>query len=578
MPSWLKSRKNGTWTESADRAVKETFSPAQAQNVGTLSDFIRDGWHVLEPTTPCEWNWHIDALSLHLEAALDDWMVIQRFRAAQQSAVVTHLLGGIQVREELERAQDAEEQPFQRIQNLLINIPPGTAKSRIVSVFFPAYVWLKWPSFRFIFLSANPRVAERDSVFCRDLVESDWYRNTFSVSWKLKADQNGKRTFWNTAGGFRSAFGFFSRITGDRGDAIVWDDPHDADEIHSETLRHGVLDRWDNAIGNRLNDLRCSLRIGVMQRLHEEDLSGHVLLTGKWEHLCLPMEWEGVSACQCRSCSRGETVIGWRDPRSLPGATTTLLFARRFTLDVLAGEKLRMGSAGYAGQMQQRPAPAGGEILKTHWWRFWVPRGVVLPEYLVRLSDGSHVAAKVEERPGDDEFEEMLQSWDMAFKETKDSDFVVGGVWGRLGSKKYLLDQVRDRMSFIRTVNALVALTEKWPRARRKLIEDKANGPAVISALEGKVPGMTPVEPEGGKVARAHAVTPDIEAGDVYLPHPMLHTIAGYAEYDWVEAFIAECTAFPRGAKDDQVDQATQALKRWIAGKKKKTPPEPQVF
>jgi predicted phage terminase large subunit-like protein len=557
----------------------------QAQNVGTLSEFIRDGWHVLEPTTPCEWNWHIDAVSLHLTAAIDDWIAIQKWRAAQQSAVVTRLVGGAQVREELAELEEAESEdadrgPIQRIQNLLINIPPGTAKSRIVSVFFPAYVWLKWPSFRFIYLSANPRVAERDSVYCRDLVESKWYRETFEVAWRLRPDQNGKRSFWNTAGGSRSAFGFFSRITGDRGDAIVWDDPHDADEIHSETLRQGVLDRWDNAIGNRVNDGRCSLRIGVMQRLHEEDLSGHVLAGGNWEHLCLPMEWESVSACQCRSCSRGETAIGWRDPRSLPDAKTHLLFSRRFTIALLASEKIRLGSAGYAGQMQQRPAPAGGEILKTHWWRFWVPKGMLehFPPYKVRMADGTYAVAKVEERPDDDEFDEMLQSWDMAFKETKDSDFVVGGVWARLGSRKYLIDQVRDRMSFTRTVNAVVKLSEAWPKARRKLIEDKANGPAVISALEGKVAGMLAVEPEGGKTARAHAVTPDIEAGDVYLPHPLLYTLSEYKDYTWIEAFIAECTAFPRGAKDDQVDQMTQALKRWIAGKKKKTPPEPQVF
>jgi predicted phage terminase large subunit-like protein len=566
-----------TWEADCRKTAAAALKPMQPvrgalEDVPDLAPFIDQGWHVLEPTTPLEWNWHIDAVAAHLQAAIEDWMAIQLWRQEREKrhkralALSLTNTGTNALVAPVAAPEDLGPEPGQRIQNLLINIPPGTAKSRIVSVFFPAWVWLKWPSFRWLCLSANPRVALRDSVYCRDLIESKWYRETFKPDWNLSPDQNAKSNFKNTAGGFRSAFGYGSRITGDRADAIVWDDPHDADEVHSDKLREGVLERWDGAIGNRVNDLRCSLRIGVMQRLHEGDLSGHVLKQG-WEHVCLPMEFEKVSQCRCPSCVRGHTAIGWKDPRTKDGE---LLFPQRFPPDVLDKERKRMGSAKYAGQMQQQPAPSEGEIFKKPWWRFWVPKGHALTPYKVRLADGSYQDAVVEELDLDD-LEEMIQSWDMAFKDTKTADFVVGGVWGRAGTRKYLLDQVRDRMGFTRTVKALQALSEKWPDARIKLIEDKANGPAVMDALKGKVSGMVAVEPEGSKIARAHAVSPEVEGGDVYLPHPDL------PGNEWVELYLAEFTQFPFASKDDQVDQTTQALKRWIKPKKKKSY-EPAVF
>lgn len=573
----FRRKSNGDWKKKSNQAAAEALLPPKQFKgallpVPNLATFIRDGWHVLEPATPLEWNWHIDAVALHLQAALEDWMAVQVWRQNQQDPNLTAIAGvggAQQAAQDTLRAND--EKPFQRIQNLLINIPPGTAKSRIVSVFMPAWMWLRWPAFKFIFLSSNPRVSQRDSVACRDVIESKWYQDTFRPDWTFAADQNAKNLYKNTAFGWRAAFGFGARITGDRADAIIWDDPHDADEVHSVLARQHVLDRWDGAIGNRVNDLRSSLRIGVMQRLHEEDLSGHVLKQGKWEHLCLPMEWEATKACSCPSCARGETSIGWRDPREF--SDEKLLFPQRFTPEVLAAELIRLKPSGYAGQMQQRPTPAGGDIFKETWWRFWVPKGVTLPPPRFKKPDGSIHEAEVIELP--DEFDEHLQSWDMAFKETKDSDYVCGGVWSKKGSLKFLRDQVRERMDFTKTLGAVVDLCQKWPEARRVLIEGKANGPAVISALKGKITGLVEVEPEGGKEARAHAITPDIEGGDVYLPHPKLHELsdAFYKTFTWVNAFISECTNFPRGTNDDQVDEMTQALTRWMTKKKRSYTP-----
>lgn len=296
----------------------------------SLAEFFRRAWPTLEPTTPLQDNWHLDTFGDHLQAAYEGW-----------------------------ERKKADASYVQLIQNLLINVPPGTAKSRFVCVGFPAWVWLRCPSFRFTFLSGNPRVAMRDSEYTRDLIKSEWYQETFQPKWQIRDDQDAKTKFGNTAGGFRQAFGFGSRIVGDRSDALVWDDPHDAEEVVSDVMRQAVLDRWDHAIGNRVNDLRASLRIGIMQRLHEEDLSGHVLEQGGWCHVNLPMEYETQKSCGCPDCQKGETPIGWRDPRATDGE---LLFEERFPPDVLESEKRRLGASGYAGQMQQRPAPPGGTM------------------------------------------------------------------------------------------------------------------------------------------------------------------------------------------------------------------------
>ena len=153
------------------------------------------------------------------------------------------------------------------------------------------------------------------------------------------------------------------------------------------------------------------------------------------------------------------------------------------------------------------------------------------------------------------DFDELIQSWDCAFKDNDDSDFVVGQVWGRKGADKYLLDQVRDRMDLPATINAVRSFTAKWPRATAKLIEDKANGPAVIQMLKHEVSGMIPVNPQGGKIARAYAASPEVEAGNVYLPDSSIAP--------WVHDFVNEAAAFPNSTNDDSVDCFTQAIIHW---------------
>ena len=220
-------------------------------------------------------------------------------------------------------------------------------------------------------------------------------------------------------------------------------------------------------------------------------------------------------------------------------------------------ESLRntLGSYRYAGQYQQRPAPAGGGILKKHWWRYWQPRGANLPPVPVKLPDGTVEQRKAVELPS--RFDMQLQSWDMAFKDTKNADFVVGQIHAARGADRYLLDQSRDRLDLPGTLLAVRRLSAHWPGAHLKLIEDKANGPAVVQSLRHEIGGIVEVTPEGGKISRAAAATPQLESGNWYLPHPMLAA--------WVEEFIGECAAFPNGAHDDQVDAWSQGAKRLLA-------------
>jgi predicted phage terminase large subunit-like protein len=465
-----------------------------------LGDFVRLAWPVVEPSTPFVPGWHIDAIVEHLEAVT--------------------------------RGQ---------IRNLLINVPPRHMKSLAVTVFWPAWEWIRWPERRYLFSSYTSQLSVRDSVRCRRLIESPWYQARWRDRFALTSDQNTKGRFDNDQGGYRLATSVGGAVTGEGGDRLICDDPHNVQEVESDGVRKGTNDWWDVVMSTRVNDPKTSAKIVVMQRCHEQDLSGHLLEQGGWDHLCLPAEYEGPGKV---------TSIGWSDPRRHSGE---LLWPEQFGTRELNDLKRSLGSYAAAGQLQQRPSPAEGGILKRHWWRYWQPQGANLPPVVVRLADGTFQSIEAAELPS--RVDEQLQSWDCAFKDLETSDFVVGQVWGRLGANFILLDQMRDRMDCPATVKAVRLLSAKWPYTYAKLIEDKANGSAVIQILRHEVPGLLPVSPEGGKTARASGVSPLIEAGNVYLPHPQ------YAP--WVAAFIEECAAFPNGAHDDQVDAMSQALLRW---------------
>jgi predicted phage terminase large subunit-like protein len=252
----------------------------------------------------------------------------------------------------------------------------------------------------------------------------------------------------------------------------------------------------------------------TLTRWHEDDLAGRLIEAAKieggdqWDIIQLPAIRD-TSVCDYDVRAEGEPL--W------PG---------KYNSQRLATIKATVGSYDWASLYQQQPSPGDGGLFKREWWRRWAE----LPSDLF----------------------DYTQSWDCAFKATSNSDYVVGQVWARSKrnpAQRYLLDQVRDKMTFTETVQAVRDLSAKWPRATRKLIEDTANGPAIIDELKRCVPGIIPVNPRGGKSGRAHAVTAVVEAGNVFLP----------AHASWASDLIEELSAFPSGAHDDQVDALTQA-------------------
>jgi predicted phage terminase large subunit-like protein len=380
----------------------------------------------------------------------------------------------------------------------------------------------------------------RDSVKCRTLIESPWYRRFWGDRYALSSDQNTKTRFDNNKSGYRIATSVGGTATGEGGDRVVCDDPHNVQEAESDSMRKATIDWYDIVMSTRVNDPKTAAKVVVMQRCHQRDLSGHLLEKGGWEHLCLPAEYEDPPRV---------ISIRFPDPRTQVGE---LLWPPQFGAKEIADLKVSMGSYAAAGQLQQRPSPAGGGIFKRHWFRYYQLPGANLPPVIVRLPDGSTQSIVAEEAPR--LVDEQIQSWDCSFKDLDTSDFAVGQVWARVGSRFLLGDQVRARMDCPATVKAVRELTLKWPGTLAKLIEDKANGSAVIQMLAQEIPGLLPVNPSGGKVARAQAISPLVEAGNVYLPHPEWAP--------WVNDFIEECVQFPNGAHDDQVDAMTQAILR----------------
>lgn len=467
----------------------------------SLKEFLIQAWPILEPETEFVDGIHVGAVCLHLQAVSEG-----------------------------------------RIRNLIINIPPGHAKSLLVAVFWPAWVWIDHPESRWLFSSYREPLATRDSLRCRRLIESEWYQDRWGGRYQLCSDQNQKHRFENDGTGYRVVVPMCAG-TGERGDYVVVDDPHSVDQAQSDTERTAAVEWWNGSMSTRLNDPSKGHMIVVQQRLHEADLTGDLLARGGYEQLCLPAEFEPDRPCQ--------TCIGWGDSRTKAGE---LLWPQKIGLTALENFKTTLGSYRYAGQYQQRPAPVGGGMLQKHWWRYWQPRGANLPPVPVKMPNGSIEQRKAVDLPP--RFDTQLQTWDMAFKNTKNADFVVGQVHAAHGADRYLMDQVRDRLDLPGTLLAVRRLSAHWPTAHLKLVEDKANGPAVIQCLRHEIAGCVEVRPEGGKVSRAAAASPQLESGNWYLPHPLLAP--------WVEEFIGECAAFPNGANDDQVDAWSQGAKRLL--------------
>ena len=407
---------------------------------------------------------------------------------------------------------------------LIISVPPQEGKSTRCGVFFPLWVLTQRPTTRIVMTSFSDRLAKRNSRDVRNWVISDGGKLGMSMSHDV-ANQNEWQLAGDRGGMFAVSVG--GSLTGTPADLLIIDDPHKGmKEADSQLQREEVYEWWQSTASTRLAP--GAPVIMILTRWHEDDLAGKFLAAEDghlWRYVNIPAQADHDEE-KGEKDPLGRQVGEWL--KSARKRTTAQWEAIRKRVSV------RVWNALYQG----RPSAAEGSIFKRHWWQFYdAPMWTVNP-------DGTHT---IPEGSG-----QLILSWDMTFKDSKGSDFVVGQVWLQRGANVYLLDQVRKRMGFSDTVAAMQAQVAKWPQAGVKLVEDKANGTAVIDTLKNKVSGIIAVSPHESKEARAEAVTPFIEAKNVHLPSFL----------PFAADLVEEAASFPTGAHDDQVDATTQALNR----------------
>jgi predicted phage terminase large subunit-like protein len=408
-----------------------------------------------------------------------------------------------------------------QIRRLIINIPPRYMKSLLVSVFWPCWEWCRQPSGRYIFSSYGEGLASHHSLSRRRLIRSRAYQR-FAPDVRLTRDQQEKLEFHNTLGGIMVATSTGGSITGKGGNRLIIDDPHNPTQAESDTQRQQAIDFFRHTLSTRLDDPKRDAIVVVMQRLHTRDLTAVCLEQG-FDHLCLPA-----------LAPSHTTLVFPRSGRRVVRELDAPLWPERQGAVELEHQKQALGRYGFAGQYQQTPVPRDGGMFKLEWWRYWDQ----LPP----------------------RFDDITLSWDLSFKGGEGHDYVVGLALGRVGAVVYLLDRFKARASFTETCHAVRRMVDTYPSARAILVEDAANGPAVVNVLQKEIRGILPITPEGGKWSRAAAVQPQIEAGQVLLPRPRFADGQRRTEYAWVEDFVEQCSLFPKGEHDDDVDAMTQAL------------------
>ncbi len=579
-----------------------------------LSRFIRgpsgtgkDGaWSVLEGGE-LDWNWHHDALCDHVQIMLEEW----ELAGIHGAGIAFELEHELAVERKLELwlkwAEDDTRRAYvqgmidhwnkpipeggcgraryrQRTTDAAFNVGPISLKSRIVMVFAIAFMWLRCPEWEVFCSSGTPSNVDRDSLATRDLVTSEWYRDTFSISWSIRDDLDRVAKWATTAGGSREARGAGSKVTGIHADGLLLDDPDDASGVWSEAARRDIMQFW-RALGNRLKDPTRPMRIIVQQNLHEEDLSTRCVTDGM-PRLAIPVEF--TSDFRARYYTM---PFGWRDPRTRDGE---LLQPSRFTVEYIAAERIRLGTHGFEAQYNCNPIPIGGGMFPREWFQFFRiedaeehERTELRPrptgccgsggEWGTREAHPAYTLPKRRDRKYKSDLSWMrgqlvalldldwlTLSVDATFGAKKATSSAVALiVAGGKGQRRFIFDAVARPMTFHETVSEIKALVRKWP-CRKILIELKANGAAIIEELtlimsEDKIIGVDgvpvsiaiePVNPDGGKESRAAAMMPAVQGGMVYL-------LEGA---HWLEPFLGEVCVFPNSKRDDQVDAVSQLM------------------
>lgn len=443
-----------------------------------FNDFVERSFRTLNPATEFLNNWHIELISEYLEACRK-----------------------------------------RQVRRLIINMPPRALKSVCVSAAWPAFLLGHDPAVRIMTASYASGLSVKHALDCRRIMQSRWYQDVFPQT-QLARDQNEKHKFATTEFGHRIATSIGGTATGEGGDFLILDDPQNPAQVMSDVQRMHAIDWFEHTFATRLDDKRKGVIVLVMQRLHDGDLSGHLLRKKGWEHLCLP------------AIAPERTLYNFGGYYKLRQQGEVLHEARE-SAEILRVTKQELGSYGFAAQYQQTPLPPDAGMVRRHWFK----RHEHMPQ----------------------EWERVVQSWDTAIKATGNNDASVCVTVGQADGLHYVLDVTVLRAEYPELKRCAKDMAAQW-QADAVLIEDKASGQSLLQDLrkEKDMAPLVAVLPRQDKVTRFAAVSAMIEAGQVSLPKDAV----------WLAEFEAELLAFPKARYDDQVDAFSQYL-NWVRQSKK---------
>ncbi len=441
----------------------------------SLPWFTRRVFRHLNPETEYLHNWHIDLIGEYLEAVING-----------------------------------------EIRRLNINMPPRYMKSIICNVALSAWVMGHRPSIQVLAASYADELALKFNTETRDVIQSEWFRRAFPTL-QMATDQNEKGYFRTTLNGHRKATSVGTSRIGFGGNLLIVDDPLNPKKAMSQVERDSANNWFNQSFYTRMNNKKKDAIIVVMQRLHENDLSGQLIKDGGWENLNI------------QAIADTHQIISYGKVTVERQAGDILHPDREGTVE-LEEAKVRLGTQGFSAQYQQKPTPADGEIFSLAWFR------------------------RYRETP---EFIRVVQSWDTAYKPDQINDPSVCTTWGEAINGYYLLDVWRSRVAYPELKRRFMALAAKWlPSAI--LVEDKASGQSIIQEFKNDTTlPVIAIEPEGDKLTRASVCSPKVEAGRLWLPD----------RAPWLHDFEQEMIQFPNGDNDDQVDSVSQFL-NWASTKK----------
>lgn len=490
------------------RFINESIRKGDSED--SLFEFMRLAWPIVEPSTPFVEGWHIEAICDHLQAVTEG-----------------------------------------EITRLLINVPPGFTKSLTTNVFWPAWEWgpRNMPATRYVSFAYSESLTIRDNGKFARIIESPLYQRLWGDRVIRDPKQWGKELLQNMKLGSKLATSVGGTGTGLRGDRIIIDDPHNVIEGESEKIRLSTATWFLESVQNRTNNPISSAIVIIMQRVHDDDVSGIAIAKRLgYEHLMLPMRYEPKRHCV--------TSIGFEDPRRYDAETGAelpeevsrglLLDPIRFPVPVVDRLESALGEYATAGQHQQSPSPRGGGLIKAKWWQLY-------PEEGEEFDEKGRPLKKLEFP----QMEFILASLDTAYTEAKENDWSAMTTWGvwrdSAGISRLILrDAWQVKLGFRPLIDKVIA-TCREQHVDSLLIEAKANGISVTQEI-GRLCNIgewtvLPINPKGDKVARVYASQSFFEGGVIYAP-----------DRAWAQMVINECAKFPKGAHDDLVDTVTQAI------------------